>query len=327
MGRIQFDASLIADAYDMNRNGFVSDELKVEHPSVDADGDAAVSVAELAASLEKDAVEVSGGAIRAAQVRAYPEIGDVLRLTTIAEAVKAGKRVGNRHEPFERDIERLPDGSTREVIDYEEANTRLKRELKSIAHAASTGEDPVFSDLKRIADGALDSWWHADDRRYQVMYRALEEIATEMGDVPLQPEAAVQDTNRALQEAQSRLSAAKKELGTPQAQQKLLADAEALLEAEKSKKGLMKMFAARKITKLESSIEQLKTFHPDALTRQLSETARKTYELSLTASDANTLAQARLLDAASRDLRYQASAITKEAIWTQHWLTFLKQTL
>lgn len=327
MGRIQFDAKLIADAYDANRNGLVSDDLKVEQLSVDSNGDTEVSVAELAESLEKDAVEVSAGAIRAARVRSYPEIGDVLRLTTIAQAVKEGKRVGNRYEPHERDIERNADGSTREVIDYEEGITRLKRELKSVSHAASTGEDPIFSDLKRIADDALDTWWQADERRYQVMYRALEEIGTKMGEVPPQPEASLQAANRAVLEAQSRLSEAKKELGTSKAQQQLLADAEALLEAEKAKKGLAKMFASRKIAKLEASIEQLKAFQPDALTRQLSETARKAYELSLEASEVGSLEEARLLEAANAELRYSASAITKNSLEMLRWTTFLKQTL
>ncbi len=327
MGRIQFDAMLIADAYDTNRNGWVSDELTIEQPSVDSNGDTRVSVAELAQSLEKDAVEVSDGAIRSARDRSYPDVGDVLRLGTIAEAVKQGKRVGNRYEPDDREIERAEDGSTREVIDYETANARLKRELKGISNAASAGEDPVFAGLKRIADDALDTWWHADERRYQIMYRALEEIGATMGEVPPQPEASVEAASRAVREAQTRLSAAKSELGTPQAQQRLLADAEALLDAEKSKKGLAKLFASRKVAKLEASIAQLKAFQPDALTRQLSETARNAYELSLEASEAGTLAQARHLEAANSEVRYKASAITKDALEMLRWMTFLKQTL
>ena len=327
MTRILFDAALVADAYDVNRNGLVSDELRVELPSVDSDGDGTVSIRELAQSLEKDTVEVSGGAIRAAQARTYPSIDDIPLLSRIAETVKEGKRVGNRYEPHDRNVEKAPDGSTREVINYEVANATLKRKLKSIVDAAASGEDPLFSTLRDIAESGLERWWQSDDRRYQDMYRALEAIEKTIGGVPYQPETSVRLANEAVLKAQANLHAAQKELGTPQAQKQLLSDAENLLQTEKSKKGLMKWFVMRKVTKLEAAVSDLKAFEPEVLHRQLAETARKSYELSLWGSDATTLGQARHLDAASLDLRGKAGKIDVEAERVLKALTHLQEEL
>ncbi len=332
MGQVKIDARLVAAGYDKNRNGIVSDELKIDAP-IDTDGNKEVSVAELAAALGNDQIVISNGFAQARKPGQAPDMPELRIMKSIHEISGEAMTFGGPQYPAWRyqETRERSDGSTYTYYHWREAIADLRSKLSAIEAVASNQTD--FRS-KTIADMARNAMWQnnwselLDDgtsrSRYAALYVAVQSINS-MSKVPPQPVDSVNGMFSAVNGAKGAIDGLRntmKDPGVVSADEKARSKASSLRQAAQSIPWwqyllifgfFKKMSLNNQAKKVEENLAVLKAANPDNFEGQLTDTARKAYETSQTAWNAKNIDDAQALANSAGPIQNEATGISNGA--------------
>ncbi|MBM3275152.1 MAG: hypothetical protein FJZ00_08355 [Candidatus Sericytochromatia bacterium] len=332
----KLDPALVAAGFDKNRNGQVSDDLKIDAP-IDSDGNGQVAVAELAAAIGRDQVVISGNAVAAKQPALPADLPEIRTLESIRQISSGGLGLFGMYYPgwqYERTRTRS-DGSTYTDYDWAAACSELRAKLSSVQAVARHSEGARAKAIDRAAGSAIASHTfgavldilfdtRAGRSDYQALRAALNNIH-EMAATPAQPAVTVDRVNGAVGTAQSAIGGLRQAAGNPGSKS---AEAEVQAKAADLRQKAQnipvwqfilifgffrKMSFNNQAKRLEEQLAVLKAANPDALTQRAADLARQAYEVGRQAGAARSVDDGFALENSSKPIIAGADGVRKDA--------------
>ncbi len=329
MSAIRPDSSLVARGFDRNRDGRVSDDLRIEAPGLDSNQDAHVSVEELASALAADRVVISNRAVvagQAAVARELPEIKSLLTIHRLSADALGYFGTGNSQYPGVRYQSEYRDssGELRTRYNYGQAIADLRVRLSAIQSLASSYDDFQSRTIARMADMALsqNNWDHAFDNgtaqsRYAALFATIQNIS-QLSMPPAHPsdtEKSMNGSVNAARDAVRQLESALLDPGVRTAQgrtQSRVSDLRKQVEAIPMWQKVLLVGLARKshlegqIRDLQGGLQTLEKANPKARMEELATTAARAYELGQRGAQAQDIG-------AAQKYADEAAPVTREA--------------
>ncbi len=332
MGNMKLDSRLVAAGYDKNRNGVVSDELKIDAP-IDHDGNGSVSVAELANALGNDSVVVSGGYVRAAQAGKPVDMPELRTMQSIHEISKDYSVFGGPQYPGWKyqETRTRQDGTTYTAYHWREAISELQAKLQSIRAVAGNQNDFRSKTIANMANTAIQQNFWAEfldegssRSRYAALYTAVQSI-NQMSETPPQPQQSVDSMANSVNGANGQIGGLRQKISDPAtrtADEKVQAKAAELRQKAQTipwwqfvlifgffKKASLNNQAKR----VEENLATLKAANPDALQDKLNDVARRAYETSQQSWTAKTIDDAQALHNNAGPIAQEANGVAASA--------------
>lgn len=332
MGQISLDSRLVAAGYDRNKNGVVSDDLKIDAP-IDHDGNGQVSVAELASALSSDKVVISGGYVKAAQPGKPADLPEIRTMASIHEISKDYSMFGGPQYPGWKyqETRTRQDGSTYTHYHWREAISELQAKLHSIRAVAGNQNDFRSKTISQMADTAIrqNFWAEFLDEgtyrsRYSALYTAVQNIHT-MSEVPPQPQQSVDGMAKTVNGAAGAVGGLRQRIGDPATRN---ADAAVQKKAAELREkannipwwqfllifGFFKKASLNNQAKrVEENLAVLKAANPDALQDKVNDVARRAYEVGQSSWSAKNIDDAQALANNASPINQEANGVAASA--------------
>ncbi len=336
MAAVRLDSHLVAQGFDKNRNGSVSDDLKVDAP-IDADGNGQVSVAELAAAIGKDQVVISAGVVAARKPAAPADLPEIRTMRSVHQIASNIAMFGAIYPGWQYERTRTrADGSTYTDYDWGSACVELRARLESIKSV--TAAMPGSARAKAIRDTAssalgahtfgvvLDFLFDTRQGRsdYQALYSTLTNIQR-MSQTPAEPAQTVETVGKAVAGAAGAVDGLRQAAGDPAskgAEEKARARAADLRQQAQTIPlwqfflifGFFKKMSLNgQAKKVEENLATLKAANPDALGQRAAELARQAYDIGTEAGTAKSLDDAFKLEADAKPIVTGSEGVRRDA--------------
>ena len=329
MPAIRPDANLVARGFDRNRDGKVSDDLRIEAKDLDTNRDGSVGVDELASALAADRVVISNRAViagKAAVARELPDIKSMNVINRLASDALGYFGTGNSQYPGVRYQSTYTDREGQEHIryNYGQAIADLRVRLSAIQSMASSYDDFQSKTIARMADMALtqNNWDYVMDNgtsqsRYAALLATIQNIS-QLSVAPAHPsetETTLHGSVNAARDSVRQLESALLDPGVRTAQgrtQTRVSELRKQIEAIPMWQKVLLVGLAKKgslegqIRNLQGGLQTLEKANPKASLEQLSSTAARAYEVGQSGARAQDLG-------AAQKYADEADPVTREA--------------
>ncbi|MBM3269775.1 MAG: hypothetical protein FJZ01_19255 [Candidatus Sericytochromatia bacterium] len=335
-GISRLDSHLVAAGFDKNRNGHVSDDLKIEAP-IDSDGNGQVSVAELAGAMARDQVVVSAGIVAARRPSPPADLPEIRTLKSVHQIASNIAMFGSLYPGWQYERTRTrSDGSTYTDYDWGSACVELRSKLEAIR--AITGNMPGNSRARAIYDTAtrsinahtfgavLDFLFDTRQGRsdYQALYSTLVSIQR-MSDTPPEPAALVDATNKAVGGAAAAVAGLGRAAADPASQGAENKAASKAAELRQAAQAIpwwqyllifgffKKMSLNNQAKKVEQNLATLKAANPQGLQDRAADLARQAYDIGNQAGGVNSIDAAFQLENSAKPVIAGSEGLRRDA--------------
>lgn len=332
---VKLDSRLVAQGFDRNRNGMVSDELKIDAPGLDG-GDGQVSVDELAGALGRDQVVVSGGIVQARQPAPPADLPALRTMKSVHSIAGQSLSLGGAIWPSWRyqTTRTRSDGSTYTEYDWAAACTELRAKLEAIRSVTAQMPDARSKAIHDSARQAINSYnfgevmdFLFDGRKgrsdYAALYSTLSSIRR-MSETPASPAETVEGLARSVGAAAGAVGNLRGAAGDPaarEAEQKARAKASELRQQAQSIPWwqfllifgfFRKMSLNGKAKQIEQNLATLQAADPDGAARKAADLARRAYEAGIKAGAAKNIDDAQALASDAAPVSKEAQALQRD---------------
>ncbi len=336
MSGIRLDSKLVAAGFDKNRNGIVSDELKIDAP-IDASGDGKVSVDELAAAIAKDQVVISAGAVQARQPEPPADVPSIRIMKSVHQIAGESLTLGGSIWPSWRyqTTKTRGDGSTYSDYDWRGACTELRAKLEAIKSVTRSMPDSRSQAIHKSASSAIGSYNFGEvldflfdtgkgRSDYAALYSTLSNIH-QMSKTPPEPVQTVDAMAKSVNAAGGAVGGLRQSVENPAAkgvESKVSTKATQLRQQAQTipwwqflllfgffKKSSLNNQAKR----LEDNLATLKAANPDAAAQKAADLARHAYDVGLSAGSAKNIDDAQKLENDAKPVVTGADGLRRDA--------------
>lgn len=336
MGAVRLDAKLVAAGFDKNRNGMVSDELKIDAP-IDASGDGHVSVDELAGAIAKDQVVISSGVVQARQLDAPADLPAIRIMKSVNQIAGESLSLGGAIWPSWRYqmTKTRSDGSTYTEYDWRGACTELRAKLEAIKSVTRSMPDHRSQAIHKTASQAIGSYnfgevldFLFDGKKgrsdYAALYSTLSNIR-QMSKTPAEPVHTVDAMAKSVNAAGGAVSGLRQNVENPAAkgvESKVSTKASELRQKAQSIPWwqfllLFGFFQKSKFNnqakRLEENLATLKAANPDAAAQKAADLARQAYDVTVSAGSLKTIDDAQKLENDAKPVITGADGLKRDA--------------
>lgn len=305
MGDLRIDPRFVAIGFDKNRNGVVSDELRVDVPGLGAQ-DGTVSVDQLATALGRDQLIISGGTASRRQAPAkFPELPESRTIRSIHN-ITLQSQWQNYHS------------ATTEAV------ASMRASLMAINEVSNDNSDFRSRKVREIAsDALLRTSISATTDNHSVLREALRHIQL-IAEVPPQPSAVVKDLSDSVAANGQAIKALSDQIKNPaatgavdKAAAKAAAERKAAAAVPTWQKWLIfGLFRSRShnnaARKIEENLAALQAADPARREQRLGDLARRAYELSLEAEGVKNLDDSQKIGNDAKAIRKELDELKKE---------------
>lgn len=336
MGGVRLDSKLVAAGFDKNRNGIVSDELKIDAP-IDSSGDGQVSVDELAAAISKDQVVISAGAVQARQPEGPADIPAIRIMKSVHKI--AGESLtlfGALTPPWRYEVTKVrSDGTTYRDYNWAAACTELRAKLEAVKAVTRNMPDSRSQAIYKSASHAISAYnfgevldFFFEGKKGASDYASLHSTLSsihKMSRTPAEPVNTVDTMAKSVNAAGGAVAGLRQNVENPAArgvESRVSAKASELRQKAQSipwwqflllfgffKKSSLNNQAKR----LEENLATLKAANPDAAAGKAAELARQAYDVSTSAASLKTIDDAQKLENDAKPVVTGAETLRRDA--------------